>query len=310
MAERLALEVQGLTKRFGRFEAVSDLSLRVAEGHIFGFLGPNGAGKTTAIRMMLGLIEASAGATRIFGRDVRRDYKRALRQVGAMVEGPAFYGFLSARRNLKLFGGVSGGVSGTRVDEVLGQVGLGRRGDDKVASYSKGMRQRLGIALALLESPPLLVLDEPTNGLDPQGVREVRQLLRRIRDERGTTVFLSSHLLGEMEQVCDRVAIVAAGRLLREGPLDALLGGERAVAELEVALEHDARACAHLEMRLGVRVQLTRRGHLELPCDGLDLADLNRSLVEEGIAVRGLGARRRTLEECFVALTGASAEVR
>ncbi len=303
------LEAEGISKRFGRRQAVEDLTLAVEPGDVYGFLGPNGAGKTTAIRIMLGLISPSAGRARIFGHDVRTDFKRAIANVGAMVEGPAFYGYLTARKNLHLFGLVSGGVPKQRIDEVLQLVGLGRRGDQKVSAYSQGMRQRLGIALALLERPRLLVLDEPTNGLDPQGMREIRKLIRRIRDEEGTTIFLSSHLLGELEQVCDRIAIIFRGSLIREGRLDDLLGERSAVVELRVKSDQDERALDLLRDEFGIEAEVLRRGHLEFPGGGSESAELNRALLANGIGVTAISTRRQTLEEYFVELTGASQEI-
>jgi ABC-2 type transport system ATP-binding protein len=303
------LEAEGISKRFGRRQAVEEVSLAVEPGDVYGFLGPNGAGKTTAIRIMLGLISPSAGRTRIFGHDVRTDFKRAIANVGAMVEGPAFYHYLTARKNLQLFGLVSGGVPEQRIDDVLQLVGLARRGDQKVSAYSQGMRQRLGIALALLERPRLLVLDEPTNGLDPQGMREIRNLIRRIRDEEGTTIFLSSHLLGELEQVCDRIAIIFRGRLIREGRLDDLLGERSAVVELRVGSDHDERARGILRDEFGIEAEVLRRGHLEFPGDGSDTAAINRALLANGIGVSAISTRRQTLEEYFVELTGPSQEI-
>ncbi len=309
MSEGLVLEANRLSKKFGGLQAVQDVSLCVSPGEIYGFIGPNGAGKTTAIRMMLGLIHPSAGTTQIFGHDVRRDFKRAMRFVGAMVEGPAFYDYLSARRNLRLFGRLSGGVGEERIGEVLQLVGLARRGDERVSGYSKGMRQRLGIALALLERPRFLIVDEPTSGLDPQGIREVRNLLRHVRDREETTIFLSSHLLAEMERICDRVGIIFRGRVIREGRVDELIGNETDVVELEVAPDEDARARSHLRERYGIESKRLRRGHLQFSRDAQDLASLNRSLVEAGFRVASIFARRKTLEECFVDLTGESGEV-
>ncbi len=304
------VEALGLCKRFGALAAVEDLSLTVEEGKVYGFLGPNGAGKTTTIRMLLGLIAPSSGSVRIFGHDVRRDFKRAIRCVGAMVEGPAFYPFLTARKNLQLFGRISGGVTPQRIEAVLDRVGLGRRAEQKVSGFSQGMRQRLGIALALLEEPRLLVLDEPTNGLDPQGTREMRSLLRGIRDEGHTTVFLSSHLLGEMERICDRVAVLSRGRMLREGSLDELLGADDGVIELAVAPGADDAAVEVVGRRFGLAAQRIRQGHLELVVDGgVEAAQVNRALVEEGVAVQGLRSRRRSLEQVFVELTGGASDI-
>jgi len=304
-----AIEAHHLSKRYRSLVAVDDVTLEVSQGDIFGFIGPNGAGKTTTLRMLLGLVAPSAGSVRIFGYDVARDFKRAIQHVGALVEGAAFYPFLSARRNLALFGGISGRASRGRVDEVLELVGLAARGDERVSGYSQGMRQRLGIALALLERPSLLMLDEPTNGLDPQGTREIRELIRRIRTEEGTTVLLSSHLLAEMERICDRVAIISKGRILREGPLDEVIGREHERLALETAPGDDQRAAALLRERFGIEVEHPRRGWIEFERAGRDPAELNRALVEAGIGVASFTPQRRTLEQAFVELTGASAAV-
>lgn len=309
MGTAAPVEALGLHKHFGARTAVQALDLTVPEGMVFGFLGPNGAGKTTTIRMLLGLITPSAGSVKIFGHDVRREFKAAIRHVGAMVEGPAFYPFLSARKNLRLFGRLSGGVSAARIEEVLEQVGLAARADQRVDGFSQGMKQRLGIALALLEKPRLLILDEPTNGLDPQGTREIRELVRGIREEGRTTILLSSHLLSEMERICDRVAVLAHGRILREGSLDDLLGDEARVAQLELPPDQEEAASRHLSMKIGVEPSTIRRGALEFDPAGHSLSEINRSLVGAGIAVEGLGARRRSLEEVFVELTGDASDI-
>jgi ABC-2 type transport system ATP-binding protein len=305
-----AIQAESLSKHFGEFAAVEDVSLEVGAGEIFGFLGPNGAGKTTTIRMLLGLISPSAGRARLFGRDVARDFKTAIRNVGAFVEGPAFYPFLSGRRNLRLFGTLSGGVTEKRIDQVLDWTGLAAPADSRVSGYSQGMRQRLGLALALLEEPRLLILDEPTNGLDPQGTREIRELMGRIRSESGTTILVSSHLLGEMERICDRVAIIAGGRILQQGTLDDIIGLESERVELGVAPEQDEEASAHLREHFQTEAASTRRGALEFARGSLDLAALNRSLVQAGIHVSSLTPRRRSLEQAFVALTGERSSIR
>ena len=321
MASPPPLVAEHLTKRFGARTAVDDLSLTVEEGKVYGFLGPNGAGKTTTIRMLLGLIAPTSGSVRIFGSDIRREFKQAIRAVGAMVEGPAFYPFLKARKNLELFAGLSGGVPKGRIESVLEQVGLQARAGEKVSGFSQGMKQRLGIALALLEKPRLLVLDEPTNGLDPQGTREVRELIREIRDEGRTTVLLSSHLLGEMELICDRVAVLAQGRMLREGSLDELLGSEAGVIQVELDPERSDAAKALLEECFEVGVTRLRAGHLELKAAqteggtgsaaaaGFGAADVNRVLFDQGFSVHGLVASRRTLEQVFVELTGDRSDI-
>lgn len=305
-----AVDAEHLSKHFASFQAVHDVSLRVDVGSIFGFIGPNGAGKTTTIRMLLGLIAPSGGSAKLFGHDITQDFKAAIANVGALVEGAAFYPFLSARRNLQIFARISGGVPAGRIHEVLEQVGLGTRGDDRVKGYSQGMKQRLGIALALLEAPRLLVLDEPTNGLDPQGTREIRELIRHVRDEHGTTVLLSSHLLGEMEQICDRLAVISGGRILREGSLDEVVGHEGDRIELGVAAEDASKAAEILRERFSTTSTAPKLGTLDFLHGDLDLAELNRTLVEAGVRVNELTPRRRNLEQAFVELTGERSALR
>jgi len=309
MSEPAAIEAQQLSKRFRALVAVEQIDLRVDEGHVFGFLGPNGAGKTTTMRMLLGLIAPTQGSVRIFGHDISTDFKRAIAPVGALIEGAAFYPFLTARRNLRLFSGISGRRSRAREDEVLELVGLASRADERVGGYSQGMRQRLGLALALFERPRLLVLDEPTNGLDPQGSREIRQVIRRIRDEDGTTVIVSSHLLAEMEDVCDRVAIIARGRMLRVGALDEVIGGKDERIELATSPGDSERAVALLHERFGIDAERPRRDHLDFDRGAIDPAELTRALVEAGVGIRALTPRRRTLEQTFIELTGSSGAV-
>ena len=309
MSATAAIEAQKLSKRFRSLVAVDGVDLCVEEGQVFGFLGPNGAGKTTTMRMLLGLIAPSEGEVRIFGRELARDFKRAIAPVGALIEGAAFYPFLSARSNLDLFAGISGRRDPARREAVLEQVGLASRADERVSGYSQGMRQRLGLALAMLERPRLLILDEPTNGLDPQGSREIRELVRRVRDEDGTTVVVSSHLLSEMEEICDRVAIIARGRLLRVGPLADVVGDEDEQLVIEVAPDDDEAAAVLLRERFALDARRPRRGRLEVERGDREPGALNRALVEAGIDVRALVPRRRTLEQTFIELTGTSGAV-
>src|SRR5215211_8822461 len=212
-----ALHTQELTKRFGRRIAVDRLTMRVEWGDIYGFLGPNGAGKSTTLRMLLGLVRPTSGTIKFPVRAANWEYLRARSRIGAIIETPAFYESFSGRRNLQLLASLSGGVPGKRVEEVLELVDLRDRAKDPVKVYSYGMRQRLGIAQALLPTPEFIILDEPTNGLDPQGIQETRELIRRLRNEFRLTVLLSSHLLTEIEQLCNRVGIIHEGRLLYEG---------------------------------------------------------------------------------------------
>ncbi|GIW71202.1 MAG: ABC transporter ATP-binding protein [Planctomycetota bacterium] len=297
-ASDAVVTTRGLSRRFGRLVAVDGLSLTVRRGELFGFLGPNGAGKTTTIRMLLGLIEPSAGTIELFGRPLARARLELLAQVGALVEEPAFYPWLSGRANLEVFGLLCGGVGRARIDELLELVGLRERAGDPVRVYSQGMRQRLGIAQALLARPRLVFLDEPTNGLDPPGIEHVRGLLQRLVREQGLTVFLSSHLLHEVELLCDRVAILDRGRLLVQGEVAQLLGGEAVRLELEVDAPERARellaAAGH-----PVLPAAGRPGRLVVRCPRTEVAALNRALVGAGLEVRALIPRQPTLEEFF-----------
>ncbi|MGD8902123.1 MAG: ABC transporter ATP-binding protein [Anaerolineae bacterium] len=221
----LAIETAGLSKYYGRHPAVMDLDLRVPQGAVFGFLGRNGAGKTTTIGMLLGLLRPSSGQAWLLDQDVARDLRPALRRTGVLLDQPAFYPYLSGRENLWAVAQALGGDAHSRIPEVLETVELAGRAADRFATYSGGMKQRLGLAAALLNDPDLFVFDEPTTGLDPLGQRDIRRLIRRLADETGKTIFLSSHQLREVEQICDQVAIIDRGRLVAQGPLQDVAAG-------------------------------------------------------------------------------------
>jgi len=293
------IRTQGLTKRFGRVVAVDDLDLEVAEGDVYGFLGPNGSGKTTTVRMLLGLVLATSGTAELLGREMPKNAGEVLPQVGALVEGPAAYAGMSGRANLALLDAMGAGGSrvdrARRVDDALDRVGLGGVDSRPVRAYSLGMRQRLGLAATLIRRPRLLVLDEPTNGLDPQGIREIRDLLAELNRE-GTTVFLSSHLLAEVEQLCDRVGVLDRGRLVVQDRLDALRGP---TGRLRVRTPDVAAARALLDGR----VELADAD--ELYVRHPDAATLNRLLVEGGVRVELLAPEHRTLEDVVLEATGA-----
>jgi len=290
----------GLTKRFGRVLAVDGVDLDVREGDRYGFLGPNGSGKTTTVRMVLGLVYATRGEITLLGEPMPRHAKKVLPEVGALVEAPAAYPHLHARANLALLdaAGPSRGLATRRnrrrrIDEVLEQVGLASVGRRPVRAYSLGMRQRLGLAAALVGRPRLLILDEPTNGLDPQGIREVRDLLIGL-NEAGTTIFLSSHLLAEVEQLCTRVGVVDRGRLVAQAGLDELRGETgRAV----VRVSDPARSVALLDGRVA------HRAGDRLVVAGLSVADLTARLVRADIGVHEAAPERRSLEDAVLALT-------
>jgi len=236
-----------LTKRFKNLTAVDEITFEVQRGDVFGFLGPNGAGKTTTIAMLLGLVRPTAGSAEVFSHDIRRDLSTALQRVGAIVETPAFYPYMSGTDNLRIFARIDGGDTETQIPSILKQVGLANRGKDKVGTYSQGMRQRLGLAAALLGDPELLILDEPTNGLDPAGMQEMRFLIRRLSEEQGKTVFLSSHLLHEIEQVCDRVLILNKGQVIAQGEVKDLLRQAHALKLRIEAVEKAAEILSNVE---------------------------------------------------------------
>ena len=302
-----AIKAVGLSKRYGELAAVDELDLNVERGELFGFLGPNGAGKTTTIRMALGLIHPSGGTIEVLGSTATAA-GGPLERVGALVEEPAFWPYLSGRRNLEAFaraGSRRADVRGRlgKIDDVLDTVGLTDAADKRVKQYSQGMRQRLGIGLALLGDPELLMLDEPTNGLDPSGMREIRELLRRLADG-GTTIFISSHLLSEVEAMCDRVGVMARGKLVAEGPPGTLRGP---TDRIRIEVDDVAAAKGLLERLRGTAVEAAASaagpGVLVVTLsNGLGSADVNAALVRGGIGVHALEPQRDTLEDVFLHL--------
>ena len=296
---------RGLVKRYGEIVAVDHVDLTVERGDVFGYLGPNGAGKTTSLRMMLGLIRPTKGSVELFGRDPLRDGARALDGVAGFVEGPRFYPYLSGRRNLRLLADYDDGDSRSRIDEVLDLVELRDRAKDKVGGYSHGMRQRLGIAAALLRSPRLLLLDEPTTGLDPAGMRDMRDLVRRLAGE-GITVLLSSHLLGEVEELCNRVAIIQKGRVVYEGALRELLAGAASGYRLRTA--EPVRARAVCLAQAGVEKVSAADGEVRFQADEDSVGALSIALGQARIAVTALVPETASLEELFLDLTEGDAQ--
>jgi ABC-type multidrug transport system ATPase subunit len=296
----VALHTEDLTKRFGARTAVDCLTIRVERGDIYGFLGPNGAGKSTTLRMLLGLVRPTSGAIKYPVRASSWEYLRARSRIGAIIETPAFYENFSARRNLQLLASLSGGVQKKRVEEVLEIVDLRDRAHDPVKVYSLGMRQRLGIAQALLPTPELIILDEPTNGLDPQGIHETRNLIRRLRDEFKLTVLLSSHLLTEIEQLCNRVGIIHEGRLLYEGGPEALVAP---TSLYKVRVDNLGGAFDLLSRESGVTVSRNGTSFLRVEADAEHIASVNTLLVGNGIKVYELSPAQESLEEAFLRLT-------
>jgi ABC-2 type transport system ATP-binding protein len=306
MTMTAVVETSALKKRFGERVAVDGVDLQVPRGSAFGYLGPNGAGKTTLIRMLLGLTRATSGSMRLLGRPVPDERRSALARVGAMVEEPRFHRYLSGRENLAVVAAAREREATGRIGWALDTVGLAERGDDRVSTYSLGMRQRLGVARALLGDPELLILDEPTNGLDPAGIHEFRHMIRGFVAE-GRTVLLSSHLLDEVEKICDAVAIVDHGRVVMQGSLAELKGSPDTIL---VASRDEARAQAVLATQRDVRsatrtpdgLLITLRPGLELTVEDA-AADINRRLVEAGLTVHRLDVTRASLEERFLEIT-------
>jgi ABC-type multidrug transport system ATPase subunit len=292
----LVIETRALTKRYGdAIVAVDDLALRVRRGEVYGFLGPNGAGKTTTLRMLLGLVRPTSGQAAVLG--AAPGSPEGLARIGALVEAPAFYPYLSGRDNLRVLAGHAG-VGEDRVEAVLAEVRLSDRADDRSATYSLGMKQRLGVAAALLKDPELLILDEPTNGLDPAGMAEMRDFMRSL-GEGGRTLVLSSHLMGEIEQVCDRVGVIRDGSLVAEGTVEQLRGR----AGLRVRAEPLSEAARVVEAIPAVDAVTSVDGVLDVAVDTAQAPVINRALVEAGIAVSALYPQKASLEDVFLELT-------
>ena len=296
----LVISTQALTKRYGdTIVAVDELALRVRRGEVYGFLGPNGAGKTTTLRMLVGLVRPTSGTATVLGAPPGAP--QGLARIGAMIEAPAFYPYLSGRDNLRVLARHAG-IDDARIAPVLGQVGLGTRAGDRIATYSMGMKQRLGVAAALLKDPELLILDEPTNGLDPAGMAEMRDFIRSLADG-GRTVLLSSHLMGEIEQVSDRVGVIRDGRLVAEGTVGELRGRPG----LRVRAEPQGQAARLIAALADVQAVTSDDGLLEVAVDTAHAAAINRMLVQAGVAVSEIYAQTASLEDVFLELTTTTA---
>jgi len=299
-----AVETHGLMKRFGENVAVNDVELLVPRGCAFGYLGPNGAGKTTLIRVLLGLTRADGGSMALLGHQVPKDRAVALARVGAIVDEPRFHGHLTGRQNLQILAAAREPAARDRIDPALDRVGMSGRANDRVSKYSMGMRQRLGVAACLLGDPQLLILDEPMNGLDPAGMREMREMILTLVGE-GRTVVLSSHLLDEVERTCDAVAIVDQGRIIRHGTISELLAGTSELLRVECS---DPARAARLLAATALDVAVETDGHaidvtLGAGTDRTLIAEVNRVLVEGGIAVYRLEPTQASLESWFLQVT-------
>ena len=306
MTEDIAIRTENLSKTFGRgtkaVEAVKNLDLTVESGQVYGFLGPNGAGKSTTIRMIVDLVHPTNGTAFLYGQGVR-EHREVLKRVSAMVETPDFYEFLSARRNLEVLARSANDFNVSQIDQALEQVGLTENAGRRVTEYSTGMKQRLGVASTLLTDPDLIVLDEPTNGLDPIGIQEMRGLIRSLVENNNKTVFLSSHILHEVEQVCDRVAIINNGACVQEGAVSELLGSSHRGLRLQATpLEN---AASSLREKWAVTVE---DGWLTVVAQSEEAPAIIRRLVDQDIEIHQVVARRQTLEELFLEATDSKNE--
>jgi ABC-2 type transport system ATP-binding protein len=300
-----AIQTTALTKRFGERAAIDSVDLQVPRGSAFGFLGPNGAGKTTMIRMLLGLTQASSGSMSVLGHPVPSERAAALARVGAIVEEPRFHPQLTGRENLRIVAAVRGPETHERIGPALQRVGLADRADEKVKKYSLGMRQRLGVARCLLADPLLLILDEPTNGLDPGGIQEFREMIRAMVEQEGRTVFISSHLLDEVEKICDHAAIVDRGKIITQGAITELAEGGGARHEMILGVDDPERALGALgRSQLVLEARRSDEGlRVVLAGDPHTAALVNAELVHAGVGVTRLEPVRHSLEERFLDIT-------
>ncbi|AKI48707.1 ABC transporter ATP-binding protein [Listeria monocytogenes] len=296
MTER-ALQVTNLHKKIRKREIIKGISFEVMPGEVFGFLGPNGAGKTTTIRMIVGLIKPTSGTILIGGKDIRKNFTEAMRGLGSIVENPEFYSFLTGQENLAYFARMDSSIKKERIQEVTELVGLEKRINDRVSTYSLGMRQRLGIAQALLSNPKLLILDEPTNGLDPSGIHEMRDFIRALARNEGISVLVSSHLLSEIELLCDRVAIMTDGTIIKTDQVAHLLSSR---AQLRWRVTPIEQAKAFLESVTEVEVD----GEYLVTAMNEESAEWNEQLVAKGVKVHEIDKRKPSLEDLFLELTG------
>lgn len=298
MPEKI-IEVRNLSKRFGSFQAVHDVSFTVFKGDVFGFLGPNGAGKSTSIRCLNSLIKPDSGTVKLFGESIATHRESILGRVGSIIEKPDFYKYLSAYRNLEIFSRISGKPSSKQeIYKMLDFVGLGGREKDKFAGFSHGMKQRLGIAQTLLHNPDLIILDEPTTGLDPQGIIDIRNLILRLRNEQNKTVLLSSHNLAEIELICNRMVIINKGRSIVEGSVSDLMNGENLILRLEASPLSDAKNFL-LAWKPSLQWENVGDTAVQFPIEKSEIPKLTKLIVDNNIEIFSLEAKR-TLEDYFI----------
>ncbi|TVT29408.1 ABC transporter ATP-binding protein [Salinicoccus cyprini] len=296
-----AMAIRGLHKTIGRKKIIKDLNFDIRPGEVYGFIGPNGAGKTTTIRMMVGLIGITSGDVVIKGNSIKKNYKKAISEVGAIVENPEMYPFMTGKQNLKHFARMTRGITDARIDEVIRLVGLENAIQTKVGKYSLGMRQRLGIAQALLHSPSVLILDEPTNGLDPAGIREIRRYIRKLAVEDNVSVIVSSHLLSEIELMCDRIGVIKNGELIAVRDLHEKTDSEQSIVSLDVHPRDEAIEILNTAQHIKV---LESDDQLKIQINRNDVPGLVTTLVQKDIQVYGVTVIQSTLEDQFLEMIG------
>lgn len=300
------LEIKNVSKNFGKKQVVDGISFSVYPGEVFGFLGPNGAGKTTVIKMITGLLHIDAGEITVNGFSVAKDFEKAMARVGGIIENPEMYGYLSGRTNLEIYGRMHGAIDRVEMDRVIEMVKLTNRIDDKVKKYSLGMRQRLGIAQAILHKPNLLVLDEPTNGLDPVGIKELRDTLRYLTREQGCAVLVSSHLLNEMELMCDRFGIIDNGKMIDIKTMGDIQEDEQHLVRYHLEVNDVEKASRIAAGLVPDSAPLIDGGFIDLSVTKEEIAQLNKTWIENGLLVYELSPVKKSLEEEFMDITSGS----
>ncbi|MEC2056461.1 ABC transporter ATP-binding protein [Peribacillus psychrosaccharolyticus] len=296
---KTTLSVQNLTKKIGKRQIIKGISFELQAGEVFGFLGPNGAGKTTTIRMLVGLIKPTSGSMVVCGYNVRTHFTKAMEKIGCIVENPELYPYLTGKENLLHFARMLPNIPETRITEVVAMVGLEARIDEKVKTYSLGMRQRLGIAQAMLNHPKVLILDEPTNGLDPAGIREMRQFIRELAEQEGLSVLVSSHLLGEIQLLCDRVAIIKNGEIIQVDSVKNLLSSQEKMLWKVDPMERGKAVLTQL-----TDVSESTDGYLVTAFEEKEIPKWNVKLINEGISVLEMNRKLPALEDLFLEVTG------
>lgn len=298
-----AIKLINLSKKIGKKEIIKDLNFEINPGEVFGFIGPNGAGKTTTIRMIVGLMSISKGDVQIFGKSIKKNYAEAVGKVGAIVENPEMYPFMTGRQNLKHFARMIPGIKKERIGEVIAIVGLEKVIDQKVGRYSLGMRQRIGIAQALLHKPSILILDEPTNGLDPAGIREIRQYIRKLADEENVAVVISSHLLSEIELMCDRIGVIKNGELVAIQEVNAAESNDTELRQVQMEVSANAKAIALLKETFDIEA-VESGNFITLQTSKENIPNIIQTLVANDILIYQVKASRTTLEDKFFDLIG------